>query len=230
MTEVMHPETGELVTITDEEMAAQMAPDDDEPEPEPEPDEPEQGDEQLRQAKATTERELEKALQSLTKEADRHAERVRQIMGDDAEGLVPCELCWEHAPGFRWNRSPDPETVAAVRVVIGMPDLSNYRPSATERICDDCGGLGKVRTGSVVPQFETATCDGCAGKGFTPSRPRLNEDTAPVAPVAPENGAALVHDDGIQRDMFGTPFTDPDFGKMPNMRARPVDYWQTHRE
>jgi hypothetical protein len=36
-------------------------------------------------------------------------------------------------------------------------------------------------------------------------------------------------DDGVERDMFGTPATDPDYGKMPNMRDRPVDYWATNR-
>lgn len=173
---------------------------------------------------------FEKALKKLDAEKNRHTSRISEIMGDDALGLVPCELCWVAAPGFRWDRAPDEQTAAAVRVAIGMPDVSNFRASHTEAVCDNCGGLGKVRTGSSVPQFETAICDACAGKGYVGTRPRVNADQATAAAPLAENGAPPVYDDGIKRDMFGTPETDPDYNLMPGARARPTDYWQTHRE
>jgi hypothetical protein len=171
-----------------------------------------------------------KAIPRLEAEALRHAKRVREIMGEDADGLTVCELCLPVIPGYRWDGAPDQATTERVRVAIGMPALDNYRPSATEAVCDDCAGLGRVKTGSHVPQHETATCDGCKGKGYRETRPRLNE--LPAAPAAEQgpNGATSHADDGIERDMFGTPATDPDFGKMPNMRQRPVDYWQSNRE
>lgn len=180
-------------------------------------------------ARAARSGDIEKTSKALEKEAARHAARVEDLLGNDFPGLVQCELCWNLAPGFRWDRDPDDATKTAVRIAIGLPDVSNFAPSATERTCDDCRGLGKVRTGSTVPNRETIICDACAGKGYVATRPRLNEAAAPAEGAQPEGAAPTFADDGIERDMFGTPATDPDYGKMPNMRARPVDYWQTNR-
>lgn len=178
--------------------------------------------------------ETEKTMRDLgtrlDNENERHWKRINEIMGADAQQLVPCELCFIKTPGYRWDAAPNAETTARVRVVIGMPDLSNYRPSSTETVCDTCNGLGKVRTGSAVAQFETANCDPCQGKGFVATRERTQTVALDAPAEADKNGQGHWHDDGTERDMFGTPITDPDYGKMPNMRARPVDYWQTHRE
>lgn len=170
-----------------------------------------------------------KALKQLDAEAIRHNKRVQEIMGDDSAFLVQCELCPPNLAGWRFDSAPSEDVTARVRVVIGLPDLENYRPSATEHRCDDCGGLGRVRSGSLIPAHEALLCDACHGKGYVASRPRL-------APVPDEPAAALVPNgdssdwgDGIKRDMFGTPETDPDYGMMPNMRQRPTDYWQQNR-
>jgi hypothetical protein len=201
-----------------------------EPEPEPEPEDGEEPESEAVAARADRTGDIEKTHRALEKEAERHARRVEELMGSDFAALQSCELCWEAAPGFRWGRMPDPETVAHVRVVIGMPDLSNFAPSSTERQCDDCRGRGKVRTGSCVSKYETAICDACKGKGWVVTRQRLNEIPDAHPDDAPAQGATVSDDDGVTRDMFGTPETDPDYGKMPNMRARPTDYWLTARE
>jgi hypothetical protein len=193
--------------------------------PEPEEGEEEEGTD----ARAARTGDVEKASKQLENEAGRHARRVEEIMGPDFGALTTCELCWPIAPGFRWDKAPDDDQIARVRVAIGLPDVSNFAPSATERQCDDCRGLGKVRTGSTVPGQETASCDACKGKGYVGTRPRQNGSEAPVEALQVENGVTPAIDDGIERDMFGTPATDPDFGKMPNMRQRPVDYWATNR-
>src|SRR4029077_18590181 len=112
----------------------------------------------------------------------------------------------------------------------GQPDLSNFRPSANEAVCNDCGGLGKVRKGSPDPRYEAKKCCPAAGKGYLNTRPRQHEEAEPPASDAAGNGQQIWHDDGTKRDMFGTPETDPDYGLMPNMRARPTDYWQAHRD
>lgn len=174
-------------------------------------------------------KKMQQAGEKLDRESERHWNRIKEIMGDDADGLVPCELCFVKTPGFRWDAAPNEETSARVRIAIGLPDVSNFAPSATERSCDDCRGLGKVRTGSTVPGRETITCDACGGKGYVNSRPRLNTpDAAAEAPPA-ENGSAPFVDDGVRRDMFGTPEFDEDFEKMPSARKRPTDYWATNR-
>lgn len=172
-------------------------------------------------------KKMREAGEKLDRESERHWNRIKEIMGDDADGLTPCELCFVKTPGFRWDAAPNEETTNRVRIAIGLPDVSNYAPSATERQCDDCRGLGKVRTGSTVTGEETASCDACKGKGYVSTRERLNTPVATPEQPVEANGTPAFPDDGIERDMFGTPSTDPDYGKMPNMRARPVDYWQT---
>lgn len=176
-----------------------------------------------------SEKRMRQAGERLDREAERHWNRIKEIMGPDADSLVPCELCFVKTPGFRWDAAPNEETTNAVRIAIGLPDVSNYAPSSTERTCDDCRGLGKVRTGSTVPGQETASCDACKGKGYVATRERLNPANVLPAALDGEPGPTVFADDGVERDMFGTPATDPDYGKMPNMRARPVDYWQTNR-
>ncbi len=173
--------------------------------------------------------DMDKARDKLRNEALRHYKRLGEIMGDDAEGLVPCALCSPDLAGFRFDASPPENVVEAVRAVIGLPDLSNYPESTTEKQCPTCKGTTKVRTGSLDSRFETLPCDDCEGKGFVEARARKHAD-AQVFQLPTANGEPPPPiDDGVKRDMFGTPETDPDYGKMPNMRARPTDYWQTNR-
>lgn len=171
--------------------------------------------------------DVEQASKKLENEAGRHARRVEEIMGPDYEALTACELCWNLAPGFRWDKMPDDDTIARVRVAIGLPDVSTFAPSATERQCDDCRGLGKVRTGSTVSGQETASCDACGGKGYVGTRPRQNQSGAEASEAQAVPGVTPPIDDGIKRDMFGTPEGDPDYEKMPNARIRPIEYWAT---
>lgn len=174
-------------------------------------------------------RDMGKRLKALDNEAERHAKRIREIIGEDADGLVQCELCAPNFGGWRFDTAPNEDVTRRVRVAIGMPDLANYRPSATERKCDDCGGLGRVLTGSSVAGRETAPCDPCSGAGFVPTRPRQHPDAAPPPPPEAVNGGAHYPDDGVKRDMFGTPEGDPDYEKLPGARQRPIEYWQQQR-
>lgn len=251
MTEVLNVETGELIE-TDE------AEEDETPEPEPEPEtDPEgrceaettvggtlyrcaldaehAGDHSFTPVAGAPEpvEDSEKTLrvrgEKLDRENERHWKRIQEVMEEDALDLVPCELCFVKTPGYRWNAAPSEETAARVRVAIGLPDVSNFAPSATEHTCDDCRGLGKVRTGSTVPGRETIQCDACSGKGYVETRPRLNASVPPPESAAADEGAAVFHDDGIKRDLFGTPEGDVDYQKATPYRVRPVDYWQTNR-
>lgn len=176
-----------------------------------------------------TDKEIAKAQDLLGNEAERHAKRVRQILGADALDLVQCVLCSPAFAGWRTDAAPTPEVVAAVRVAIGLPDVANYQESDTERQCHSCAGLGKVRTGSLVAAHETAKCDTCKGKGWVETRARQNEGPIPEREGGAPEANGEEPEDGITRDMFGTPITDPDYGKMPAMRERPIEYWQTHR-
>jgi hypothetical protein len=171
----------------------------------------------------------DKARERLAAEAERHRKRLSEIMGEDADLLIPCDLCSFNLAGWRFEGSPDEETINRVRVVLGLPDLTNYAPSHWERTCDNCRGLGKVRTGSTVGRHEILDCGACDGKGYVVTRPR-DRAAQPAPPEAqPSNGEQPDYGDGVKRDMFGTPETDPDYNLMPNVRRRPTDYWQTHR-
>lgn len=174
-------------------------------------------------------KDQEKAIQKLSAEALRHRNRLAEIMGEDVGLLIPCELCAPNLAGWRFEGSPTEDTIQAVRQVIGLPDLTNYAPSHWETTCDNCRGLGKVRTGSTVGRHEILDCEACKGKGYITTRERTAtpQSTSPIG--QPENGEQPVYDDGVRRDMFGTPEGDPDYEKAPPYRQRPTDYWLQNR-
>ena len=76
---------------------------------------------------------------------------------------------------------------------------------------------------------ETLRCDGCQGKCYTVTRSRMAE--LPDEPEHSANGHAdvVVPIDGVKRDAYGTPEGDPDYGLLPNLRQRPVDYWLSQK-
>lgn len=181
------------------------------------------GDEQLRQTaqaqRAETELDIERAMQSLGKEAARHAKRVGEIMGEDAAQLVPCELCTPAIPGFRFPVVPDEDVRERVKRAIGMSDLSRYRDSVDAAKCSTCDGLGQVRSGSEVVGQQTLQCLSCKGKGWTSASPE-RQAAAPVVVGAPP---IVDHDTPPEPlpdlDPWGTPPDDPEYGKMPQFRT-----------
>lgn len=186
------------------------------------------GEDNFEGIKRTSEADQRKAFQRLEAEAERHAKRLQEIMGEDAAALVQCELCTPNIPGWRFPVSPSEDTINRVRVVLGLPDLTTFEPSQWEAVCPVCKGRTRVKTGSLDPKYETKACDECEGRGYVSTRPRRQEEQ-PV-PITDSNGTPPEGqwDDGVQRDMFGTPVTDEDYGKMPALRKRPIEYWQTH--
>ena len=161
-------------------------------EQEPQVEEPEQQDdaeepdEDDAEAAATAEREQELAadrqeeaqsIEAQAREQDAKAKKLNQvaahtakryydILGEGLDGFVMCPLCAPWFPGIRQNVMPDYETVAAVKVAIGEdpdPPLTNDHYS---KVCEDCGGLGKVLTGSKVMGQTTAQCIPCKGRGW----------------------------------------------------------------
>jgi hypothetical protein len=127
---------------------------------------------------------IDQASKDLGRAGRAYGRKVATILGDDWLGLIPCPLCADHYPGLLSPAPPTPETVAAVRPLIGLPDFSNYRQDGHARVCDACDGLGKTLTGSRVPAFATITCNECSGTGF---RSALDAHRALTHP----NGAAL---------------------------------------
>ena len=136
------------------------------------------------QPEGLSEKEVEKRNQALDKEAIRHANRVRDIVGDDAEALIPCELCLPIVPGFRFEYIPD-EQRAAVMLAIGMASDADYLQAPGTERCPDCNGKGKGKTTSQVPGQEFVVCLNCKGRGWIGERANALEPQVPaIAPVA----------------------------------------------
>lgn len=195
----------------------------DEPEPTPtdgdelehDQDEPEQPP-PAPPVEARDEREIAKAEQKLAAEATRHANRVSEIMGEDAQALTVCPLCWH--PGFVWPADtgfPPDEQREAVLAFLGVADTPDYLPATDAAPCDACGALGLTLTGSKVPGQETKPCVKCKGAGWIaaaegqpyqlPTLPPL-ASVPPLPPPAIGNGAT---------DNWGRPVGHPHYGIEP---------------
>lgn len=176
------PETepAEPAEPADDELEAEEE-DDAEPEPEPEPEAP----------SGFSEKAMERAVKKLEAEASRHANRVSEIMGEDANDLTPCPLCAPNIPGFRWPFPPAADVVAAVKDAIGEPASPTYAKDSYSRECDLCHGLGSVATGSKVAGQGVVGCLKCKGKGWVAVGPERESGAVTVT-----NGAPLPVDYG----------------------------------
>ena len=209
-------ETGE---ITDEEINAQLAPDDDlgpegeedeqpAPEPEPEPEEP------------PTDQVMEDNYRKIQSAAKSYSTSVGRIMGDHAIDLLICPLCGPSAtPAFvnkhDAGRVPD-EVKSVVLAFLGFSQEQDYEHDPTTETCRVCSGKGLTATGSKVINNETRTCANCAGYGYypppgagTPSNGSVDVLHAPV-------GQTLAALDAPEVDISGEPRILPDGRPNPN--------------
>lgn len=136
-----------------------------------------------------TESRLDAVTTALAKAARTYANRVAAIFDGDWMGASVCPLCADDFPGIVTPAPRSEATVAAVRPIIGLPDLSTYRDDKYARTCDRCDGLGKTLTGSRVPAYATMNCPECLGAGFksaetpTVTVARVNGDVVPPPPT-----------------------------------------------
>ena len=173
-TEVL--EDGETVTVDTEtgEILDETVPEPSEPETEDEPAEPAEPDEEEpaaepQSAAPKSDKEMEKVFRDLDKLRKDVAGRVGRIMGDEAVQLMDCPLCAAVAPGYMWPPDVAPlheEQVTALRLLLNMPVATDYLQSEAFEACPKCDGLGRVRTGSKVQNYEIAECPRCFSKGY----------------------------------------------------------------
>jgi hypothetical protein len=134
----------------------------------PEEGEPPEGPEETPpsgQPQGKSEKDIEKGLQALEREAQRHAKRVGEIMEEDAQHLLRCELCDPLIPGFRWPLLTEDQR-AAVMLAIGFEPEPELLPDTHSAVCPDCDGWGKVATGSHVQGQKALDCLACNGQGW----------------------------------------------------------------
>lgn len=159
-----------------------------------EPDaEPEEEEEEPEGEATVSVQDLDKALERLDREASRHANRVSEIMGEDAQMLVPCELCAPAIPGFRFPVPPDDEVKERVLIALGQPPRPDYLKDSYSRTCEACAGLGEVLTGSQVKGRDTLPCYTCKGQGWVPVGGERAGGSVPMAaPTASPPGSPPV--------------------------------------
>ena len=155
-------------------------------EPEPEPQEATaEGD----QPSLRSEAEIEKAAKQVEQLRKHVAGRIGSIFGDDANFLIACPLCAGTAPGWLWPPADAPlpdDQVRAVFTTLGVIEPKEYQHFESYKRCDDCEGLGSVKTGSRVPGFDVVACPTCAQKGYIMGAPLplpMNGSGAPNAEV-----------------------------------------------
>lgn len=117
-----------------------------------------------------SEKELNRALDKLDREAKRHHERVAAIMGSDIEMLLDCPLCDALTPGKVMPSPQTPERFPAVREFMGDAQPEAWNEAQDAHRCEVCNGLGMVATGSRVSGQERLTCTECTGRGWVGSR------------------------------------------------------------
>lgn len=173
--------------------------------------------------------EIEKVLAKLETSANTWRRRVKELLGDEADNLVPCELCDPNIPGFHWPAEllqPTSELHAHLLDVLRTPDAPDYNQAQHVRRCNLCDGYGKVLSGSRVPNKGEVVCQMCKGNGFVgdATMPTSNPDNGAEPEVEyPADTGPLVTE---ATDVWGSPRIlddgqeNPNYGKMPQYKDK----------
>ena len=203
-------------TVVDDDPDQDEGGEEEAPEPEPEP--PAQG---------LSIEELEKVRGQLDRSATTWRNRVSQLLGEEAQALVVCELCDPLIPGFHFPAEltpPRDDVHARLLDVLRAPAGPEYREDPYTVECQTCGGYGKTLTKGHVPGKTERVCPTCKGLGFQ------SPDTPAAAPSGTGNGEVVYElpneeplvTDGT--DVWGSPkllpdgMENPNYGKMPQYK------------
>jgi hypothetical protein len=173
--------------------------------------------------------ELEKVRTKLDTSANTWRRRVKELLGDEADMLVVCELCDPLLPGFHFPAEvmqPRDELHAHLLDVLRTPDSPDYNQAQHVRRCNLCDGWGVVLSGSRVAGKGQVKCQMCKGNGFVgdavlpvEAQPQNGE----VEVEFPEDTGPLVTED---TDVWGSPRIlddgqeNPNYGKMPQYKDK----------
>jgi hypothetical protein len=203
-------------------IAEEMTPDDDEAQPgEAQPDEPEVEQEDGEHSQKVSDaprsqKEIEALNRKLDAEAERHAKRVAEIMGDDFALLVPSPIDW--TPGFIFGVEgmlPAPSQLEALDAILGRATAPDLKAAKDAQACEACNAIGDVLTGSRKEGQITKPCTSCGGTGWVP---KLAE--APPSQIV-SNVAMYTNTETNQPNQFqvadrwGRPVGHPHYGLEP---------------
>lgn len=172
-------------------------------------------------------KEVEARFGKTEKAGVTYSKKVLDTLGELAESLSPCPLCPDVHKGFidlnDAGRIPD-ELVAVVQAFLGVQREADYNASPTTHTCDACGGLGKVKSGSRVPNYVTLTCSPCQGTGFVPPPGGSSPGLAVVPGGASTPDGEQFTAPATDSDPWGSPrllengVENPNYGKMPQFK------------
>lgn len=202
-----------------------------EPEPEPEtpaePGEPEP-ETPAEQPQGASPEQWEKRFKDAEKARGRYMDAIARIFEEDVTQLEVCPLCVSNVLGFvlhdQAGQVPADVTNATMRF-LGMAREIEYPQSPDHRTCPTCEGLGKVTTGSRVPNRESETCRACEGYGYIGPKGAAQNGGAAPSVNAEQAGAALADFEERAVDDFGEARILPDgrpnpnFGKWPQYKV-----------
>lgn len=206
--------------------------------PEHEPEHEEEHEEEREEEptqRAITPEEIEERARKSRNAFDAFGRKLFTIHEEYAHDLIECPMCPDMHKGYLniHDAGRVPEDIkTAVMQFLGFAREVDYPHSSQHRTCQECDGLGKVRTGSRVPGKETVGCAACHGAGFIgPQAATGNGHTE----IDPSLSGPLVH--GLDTptdevDEWGEPRILPDgrenpnFGKMPHRKIQ-VEPWGT---
>lgn len=205
------PETGDVIEGDDGDLAPVLPPSED--------GEPE--------ARGESEAELEEKRRKLASSATTWRNRVSAVLGEEAQFLVPCELCEPDIPGFHFPAEvmvPADETHARLLDVLRSPAAPEYKAAVDVHRCDKCDGWGSVKTGSQKAGQDVKACSECMGFGFYPPPGGQYAATGAASTGAgfvPSPDGPMVVEDA---DPWGSPRLladgqeNPNYGKMPQFK------------
>lgn len=173
--------------------------------------------EMLEEGAVPSEADMLSQNKKVAQSAKTYWESVHRNYGDDLGGFELCPCCVGYPPGLIFPKAAlPPEKQAALRALLGMPSLENYKRDNNYAPCATCDGLGTVLTGSKVPQQMTARCVDCNGTGFITHDLTRRPAQSPPVLAAVENGGEPVPDEPPAFDPWGREFGHPDYGRLPN--------------
>ena len=223
-TPLEEPEQDTDGTDADSEEAAELDEEHAAAEPEPAPEQP-------------SDEERVKAFKKIDGSFKTYQAAIERNLEDEVTDWLFCPLCAAGAiPGYvnrhDLGRVPE-EVVANVNTFLGYARETDYAAAPGIVSCTDCEGLGKVSTGSRVPDHMTITCPTCKGYGYVP--PAGGNVVALVGNGngTNENAAALADLSQPERDNWGEPKVLPDgtlngnYGKMPEFKQNHPVYGVT---
>jgi hypothetical protein len=163
--------------------------------------------------------EMERRFKAATKLHATYAKGIARTFEGQTDDLTDCPLCAGLIPGYVLIADAgrvEPATKAAVQAFLGVVPEADYLPHPTAHRCEVCNGLGKVLSGSRVPNNETLICPACNGSGHDGALAGLLNGGVPNEQVAVAVGAVPSLEPPADVDLWGSPRLLPDGRENPN--------------